>query len=1130
MAGLLGGARSDRWGWECWERLPGVCLVESVELATVWLVDLVGSTRLATSVGPVRADELHDEYFGLLREAIEASGGREFKNTGDGLFVAFSSASAAVGCAVLTQQLFERRYRGSEQRLHVRIGLGTGEATVRDGDYFGMPSIEAARLCDQAPVDGILVSPMTRMAAGRVDGARFESVGELELKGIADPVEAFSVVWEPLDPELAGAEVGRWPLPEALRTVPRIAYVGREVERGLLELARGEVRSGARQVVFLSGEPGIGKTRLASYAALGANADGFAVCWGACSEDLAAPYEPWIAVCSQLVEHASEAVLAAYVARFGGEVGRLARGLSRRVSNVPGPQSSDPETERFLLFQAVAELLRAVAEAVPLLVVLDDFHWADAQSVALLKHVARSVEHGALQVLVTYRDSDLTTDHPLTGALADLYRLQGVQRIALRGLAIDDVAAMTAAAAGHELDAEGVALAGEIAAETDGNPFFVGEILRNLSESGLVVFDEQRGRWRVDRGSGVALPESVREVVERRVAALGDKTRELLTAAAVIGRGFDLALLARLVEIGEGELLEALERAVAASLLAESIDRVGRFSFAHALINHTLYEGLGATRRARMHLQVAEALEDLYGTDSDEQLAELALHWRLATVSVDKQKEAGYSLRAGQRALDSLAPSEAAKLFADALEQLGQGETIERCEALIGLGEAQRQTGVPAYRETLLAASGIASELENAELAARAALANHRGFASGIGKVDMERVAAIERALELDDPPQPARHARLLSLLAPELTYDLEHARRWALADEAIALAREAGDAGTLAAVLANTFYAYWAPDTLAKRVEHVRELNALVAPLQDLQLEHAAKTWETHTAIELGEFARADAALERVRAISEQTRQPSHMWRAGFRAAARTCRRGDLDAGERLAEQALQIGQDADEPDAAMFYGAILVNNRVVQGRGAEVIALIEQTVANYPGVPAWEGGLARTYCYIDRRTEAAEILARAAAKHFEHVRYDAARISALALYAEAAAQTGSVEAARMLHELLEPYADQFVWNGVLGYGQARMYLALLAATLGRHQQADAQFAFACDFHHEHGLRLWEARSELGWAEALADRGERERAREHAARALELARQHGYGAFEPRAAAIQASRARIET
>src|SRR6516225_4782122 len=189
-------------------------MAESVELATIYLVDLVGSTRLATSVGPARADELMREYFGLLREAIGACDGTEFKDTGDGLFAAFSSASAGVRCAVLTQQLFERRYRGAEQQLHVRIGLGTGESTLRDGGWFGMPSIEAARLCDQAPADGILISPGTRLMAGRVEGAGFESVGELELKGVPEPMEAFSVVWEPLDPERSAAEFGRWPLPD----------------------------------------------------------------------------------------------------------------------------------------------------------------------------------------------------------------------------------------------------------------------------------------------------------------------------------------------------------------------------------------------------------------------------------------------------------------------------------------------------------------------------------------------------------------------------------------------------------------------------------------------------------------------------------------------------------------------------------------------------------------------------------------------------------------------------------------------------------------------------------------------------------------------------------------------------
>ena len=193
-------------------------------------------------------------------------------------------------------------------------------------------------------------------------------------------------------------------------------------------------------------------------------------------------------------------------------------------------------------------------------------------------------------------------------------------------------------------------------------------------------------------------------------------------------------------------------------------------------------------------------------------------------------------------------------------------------------------------------------------------------------------------------------------------------------------------------------------------------------------------------------------------------------------------------------------------------------------------MIALLEQTVANFPGVPAWEAALGIACCWIDRRPDGAEVLARAAAQRFEHLRFDQTQTCGLAMYADTAAQTGSVEAAAMLYELLDPYADQFVWNGGASFGHARMYLALLAATLGRHAEADAHFAFACAFHHEHGLRLWEARSELGWAEALADRGETERAREHAARALELARKHGYGAFEPRAAAIVAAQAIIES
>ena len=1094
-------------------------MAESVELATILLTDLVGSTRLATSVGHVRADQLREEHFGLLRQAIASCGGREVKNTGDGLMVAFGSASAAVRCAVAMQQLFERRYARAEQGLHVRIGLGVGESTVADGDYFGMPVIEAARLCAQAPADGVLISGLAKALARRCEDIKFEPAGMLELKGFPEPVEAFRVSWAPLAEEAGGA--GRWPLPAVLRSVPPVSYVGRMAERGVLEEALVLARDGARQVVLLCGEPGIGKTRLASYSAHRAHAEGVAVCWGACSEELAVPYEPWIAVCSQLVEHAPQELLENHVKRHKGELGRLARNLEGRIPDLPEPQSSDPETERYLLFSAVVGLLTEVAATVPLCVVLDDLHLGDGQSVALLKHLVRTVERGALQVIATYRDSDLGKEHPLSGVLADLRAVSGVQRLALRGLGADEVAQIMTAVAGHELDQDGLELAGEIARETDGNPFFVMEILRGLSESGVTVFDEAAGRWHVDRSAGLALPESLRDVIERRVERLGEEALEVLRLAAVIGRVFELELLTAMLETDESQLLDHLEAAVAASLLAESEERAGQFRFAHALINQTLYDGLGVTRRARMHQRVAQALERLYGEDPDEHLSELALHWRLAAVSVERAKAAGYACRAGQRALDSLAPAEAVKQFADAVDLIGDVDGAERCEALIGLGEAQLQTGDAGYRETLLEASRIASGRGDAELAARAALANSRGYASVVGETDEQRLAAIERAIELDDPPHPVRRARLLALQALELTWHPDFRRRWALADEGLTLARTTGEATTLAEVLRLAFFAYWSAQTLDLRSALVAELAACAAEVQDPALQWWAHATGLDVYVRQGKLDHARAALERMQQIADELGQPTLKWFSTFYAATWELFHGDLVAAERSAKRAFQIGQEAGEPDALLIGGIQLDFVIRVQGRDEEIIAVIERRASASPGVAALRAGLAWTLCWLDRRAEATAILKQAASDRFEHVRPGSDELTALVLYADAAVQTGDTDASSILYERIEPFGDQIDWNGATASGHVRMYLGLLAGVLGEPEEADRHFAFACEFQEANGMLLSAARAQLGWAEALAARGDAAPAREHAARALELSREHGYGLFEERAAAL---------
>ncbi len=1104
-------------------------MAESVEVATILLTDLVGSTRLATSVGPVRADALREEHFGLLRQAIASGGGREVKNTGDGLMVAFASPSGAVRCAVAMQQLFERRYGQAEQGLHVRVGLGAGESTVKDGDYFGMPSIEAARLCAQAPADGILISAAVKMLAGRCDGIDFESTGMLELKGFPEPVEAFAVSWAPLEQEASGA--GPWPLPALLRSVPPVSYVGRIEERALLEEAMVLARDRARQVVLLCGEPGIGKTRLASYAAHRAHAEGIAVCWGGCSEELAVPYEPWIAVCSQLIEHAPEELLAAHVKRYGGELGRLARNLPGRVQGLPEPQSSDPETERYLLFSAVAGLLGEVAESVPVCVVLDDLHWGDGQSVALLKHVVRTVEHGALEVIATYRDSDLGKDHPLTGVLADLRRVAGVQRVALHGLGADEVAQIMTAAAGHALDQDGIELAGEIAQETDGNPFFVAEILRGLSESGALVFDETAGRWRVERSAGFALPESVREVIERRVERLGEETLEVLRLAAVIGRVFDIELLAASSELKEDRLLDYLEAAVAASVLAESSDRVGQFRFPHALINQTLYEGVGATRRARMHQRVAQALEQLYGGDPGDRLSELALHWRLAAVSVDRAKAADYALRAGQRALDSLAPTEAVKLFSDAVELMGDVDSAERCEVLIGLGTAQRQTGDPAHRETLLEASRIASALRDGDLAARAAWANHRGTSGSgtYGDLDQARIAAIERALELDDPPDSVRRARLLALQAQELSWDPDFASRRALAEEAITLARDAADKRALADVLLTAHRGIWNAETLELRSALCEELAGLAAELRDPAVDVGVQEHLTQLYAERGELAQARAAAERWRKFADELGQPTPRWVSTYMLAGLELLHGRLADGERLAVQASQVGQESVPTDAAQVYGGQLGFIRRYQGRANELIERQEQAVRAHPGIVAWRAGLGASLCWLDRHAEASSILDGAACDGFEHVAPVLTMLGTLALYADAAAQTRHAGAAGALYERMEPFSEQVVWMTVQGYGHVRLWLGLLADLHGEHGRADEHLEFACEFHEANDMPLWTARGHLGWAEALVARGDGADAREHATRALELSREHGYGAFEKRAAALVAPKSAAE-
>ncbi|MGH9009086.1 MAG: ATP-binding protein, partial [Acidimicrobiia bacterium] len=447
--------------------------------ATVLFTDLVGSTELRGRLGEEAAEDLRRKHDELLARAVEGHGGRVVKGLGDGIMAAFSGAADAVAAAVAIQQAVDRFNRSGKAPvpLAVRVGLSAGDVTFEDDDVHGTPVVEASRLCGAAVGGEILASEIVRWLGGAQGAPSFIPVGSLELKGLATPVPTVRVEWEPV-------RASTIPMPALLTDVGRI-FVGRDAELERLQQLWKEATAGERRVALLAGEPGVGKTRLAAEVAIRVNDRGGAVLAGRCDEDLGVPYQPFVEALRHFVDHTPSQALEERLGRYGGELARLVPELSERVADLPAPLRSDPETERYRLFDAVAAWLTAAAAEEPLVLVLDDLQWAAKPTLLLLRHIVRTSDVGRLLILGTYRDTELTHDHPLVELLADLRRDGTIERLPLSGLDDAGVAAFVEQAAGQALDEDGLALARAIYQETEGNPFFVREVLRHLAETNV---------------------------------------------------------------------------------------------------------------------------------------------------------------------------------------------------------------------------------------------------------------------------------------------------------------------------------------------------------------------------------------------------------------------------------------------------------------------------------------------------------------------------------------------------------------------------------------------------------------------------------------------------------------------
>ena len=643
-------------------------------VVTFLFTDIVGSTQLHDALGDEAAQEIVRLHNQLVRAEVARHGGSEVKTMGDGFMIAFRSVTSALSCAVGIQRaIHQHNQEQPTLEFMVRMGLNAGEAIQEEEDFFGTAVIVAARIAALAEGAEILTSAAVRQLAPGMRGIEYQFKGEFQLKGLREPYQIYQVISGP---------AGR----QAQAALRRPRFVGRERELNVLTEALEHVTSGSGTFLLLTGEPGVGKTRLAEEFARYAKTRGFRVYRGRCSgTEATPPYTPFVEILRDYIRERSEEMLQDDLGDYSEEIARLVPELARRIPirgpGVPLP----PEQERYRVLEAVRRLFEQVARRRPLLLVLEDAHWADAASGLLLRHLAPSLAATPIMVLCTSAKEKLEPADALSAPLAEFGRLQLYRHITLAGLGAPEIRQLLDAMGSGEVHPGFVEAIYE---ETEGNPFFLTELIRHLDSEGKLLDDN--GEWRRDFSpQDWDIPESVRVVIQRRLDSLTDETRRVLTVAAVAGRDFTYDLIESLDEVPSESLLDGLDEGVRLGMIEEAEGAVARFRFSHQMTRQTLYDQLSGLRRQRHHLRIGEALERMATAEPEE----IAYHFRQAGAMANPGKKQRYLVLAGDKAGRMAAWEAAAEYYDEALQLTPADQEHERAGLLRRLGEAESGRG-----------------------------------------------------------------------------------------------------------------------------------------------------------------------------------------------------------------------------------------------------------------------------------------------------------------------------------------------------------------------------------------------------------------------------------------------------
>jgi len=865
-------------------------------------------------------------------------------------------------------------------------------------------------------------------------------------------------------------------------------FVGRQRELAELRAGLEDAVGGRGRFFLVVGEAGIGKTRLAEELAREAAERGGVALWGRCWEgEGAPPYWPWVQVIRALLQGVPAEELRPAVGAGAPYLVPLVPELGERFRDLPA-LSTSPRSEhaRFYLFDAVATLLRSAAQRTPLVLVLDDLQWADAPSLLLLQFLAHELRDVRILLLGTYREVEVRQAPAVAEILGALGR--DGHHVPLRGLGEEEVRRFLEETIGRS---PAPVLVRAVHRETEGNPFFVDEIVR------LLVAERALERHEDPSPGRFPVPQGVREAIRRRLAPLPPPAREALALASVVGREFDLAILHRACGLDPEALLETLGPALAREIVVREPGGVGRYRFAHALIRETLYEELGPAERIRLHGQIGEVLEEVHRTDPTPHLTALAHHFLEAAPARGADKALVYSTRAGRHAAASLAYEAAAAHFQSALEVLGlarPGDERERCELLLARGDVQWKSGDGrGARETFQQAAEIARRIGDAPLLARSAL----GFAGEGSRllwvrsevVDQPRIELLEEALHRLGDGDPGLRAQLLARLAINLYWAPEPERVVALSEEAVRLARQLGDPRLLAAVLRARWIALWRPEGAAERLAIADEILHLGERTGDRELALLGHRFRIVGFLEHGDVVATDREIEAWAQIAGELRQPLYLTDLAMWRATRAIMDGRFADGEEQAQRAVELGQR--EPDVQPILRHEIQTFLLHFHKGC-----LDQLVGRSQprtGVPATMfQRCARAFVWSEtgRQAEARRELSALAKEGFPLPR-DGAWVVSMSLLSAVAAELNDRTSAAQLYELLMPYAGRvgIFAAGLACWGSVSYHLGLLASTLGRVADAIRHYEDAATVHERMGARPFLAWTQLAHARLLLTR-----------------------------------------